>query len=62
MRKLRRFSLSEDRVIRAGLGIWPLMSIAELAAGFERTRMTVYRRAVKLGLTGPDRIIGEASK
>lgn len=62
MRKLRRFSPSEDRIIRAGLGVWPLMSIAEIAAGFQRDRMTVHRRAVKLGLKGPDRITEDAGK
>lgn len=52
----RRFSPSEDQLIRAGL------PVAELATSFQRTRMTVHRRAVKLGLKGPDRIAEDARK
>jgi hypothetical protein len=47
----RRFSPSEDQLIRAGL------PIAHLASRFRRQRMTVHRRAVKLGLKGLDRIV-----
>lgn len=58
----RRFTPSENLIIRAALLVTPPMSIAELAAGFQRDRMTVHRRAVKLGLKGPDRITIEQER
>jgi hypothetical protein len=55
-RSYRRFSPSEDRILRAGLLVKPEMSVSEIAREFHRLREAVYRRAVKLGLKGPDQV------